>query len=591
MIRPPPAKKLVFFLPILIFFAYFFLVFVMDRSTENMMGKGTYGAGTRSVIPLAWLLAAVPLAVVLLLLYRRPLRGRGLRYSVCVLTVLGAVFSFWSYFRPNVGANFVDYEAYWSNVILLYNGDFINMCAKSFYGHYALFMLPFFKLVGLNAVTVALTQGIEMLIVYCAILYCTSKITNDTVLRLCCIIAMFYSLNGTGIYPQGTPHRLLFPALMMVLGVRVTLVHASRASFVFGFFLALFAIIWNTETGMVVLCAWALLYFLHSMYTFKGRARWLRCAVAVCSMPVILLAAWQTVSLINMAILGSWERMSFHDFVFPLLSSYIEGIAYSVDFSLFRGIPHWVVTAAFLLLCLFIGIGDFVFGHSSPRRLLVTYFAAMGLMNALYFFNRAAYGNLHQCVFLIALMLILLLMEHTGHSFFTSPANIQSGIRAGIFAGHVYGFALLLVLAIFGFPPTVASLQKYQDLTTLDEIPRALEEAGVPEDALLYSPYASFIDMASDKYTYSQMNSNCTATSEHELGQKLLAAQRPFCASVFSNDNGTAAEISERWRGRFQQLTGQDAFDDLYMFPEEITISVHGGVSDTIRFFLFRLRS
>ena len=99
---------------------------------------------------------------------------------------------------------------------------------------------------------------------------------ENTVIRILGCIAMtlpILSMRG-GYYWQVWPHRILFPAVLLLYGAFcLRLNRMNRLTCVLGYVLCLAGVVWNTESGMICAAAWAALWILR-YFVLKNRDRY-----------------------------------------------------------------------------------------------------------------------------------------------------------------------------------------------------------------------------------------------------------------------------------------------------------------------------
>lgn len=314
------------------------IYYLLDSNSKNMLGRYIFYKDKIFIIA-----AFLTILLYLFSHIKRKIQWKYIRgFLECISIVICGVGGY----KPNVLYDTYNYTAYWLSVVQVYDRVAYDSSKLSFYGHYPILMLPYFKIVGLNAVTVALLQSIENIVICIAILYCIRKITDSEWIRICGIIAAAYFVGASACHvPQGFPHRVLFIAIMLAIGCKTTYAKQKKNWFVIGYILSFLSIIWNTETGVVLLVAWSFFVFMHSYFSLIGWNRNILCITAIVMIPVIFLCSWGFVSVINQWYLGG-AHMTLNEFIYPLLSKdYMAALTYNVEFKF----SPWVVVIILLL--------------------------------------------------------------------------------------------------------------------------------------------------------------------------------------------------------------------------------------------------
>lgn len=149
-------------------------------------------------------------------------------------------------------------------------------------------------------------------------------------LRVLGALAVTFPVLGMrgGFYWQVWPHRVIFPMLLFLYGAWI--LKKELCNFwtaVGGYLICLLAILWNTETGLILTVAWAGMLISRFLSVGKIKIRrllWLSFA-QFAGMAGAVFGAYGTVNLYN--ILKHSPANSFEDFLIPLLSgSYMTGV-------------------------------------------------------------------------------------------------------------------------------------------------------------------------------------------------------------------------------------------------------------------------
>jgi hypothetical protein len=137
------------------------------------------------------------------------------------------------------------------------------------YGLYPHFISPIFKIVPLTVLNFSiLMAGLLALSFSLIYLFLTKVIKNDLIrfLGFCTVVfwgylfiklSLFIRLDFRDYYFQYHPIRFLFPCLLLYLGARY-FENKNKALYYAGFVLSAIGVLWNADSGIVVLGAWLL---------------------------------------------------------------------------------------------------------------------------------------------------------------------------------------------------------------------------------------------------------------------------------------------------------------------------------------------
>lgn len=250
-------------------------------------------------------------------------------YAALVLLV------FYSMYTPNIFgrgelSDAYHGHAYFNSVYNIYQGMPYTHNVTSIYGHYGLFFkIPMELVHGDFKAFVAMVAEIGAFAHICAFLI-LELLVKSRVLRVLGALAVTFPVLGMrgGFYWQVWPHRVIFPMLLFLYGAWI--LKKELCNFwtaVGGYLICLLAILWNTETGLILTVAWAGMLISRFLSVGKIKIRrllWLSFA-QFAGMAGAVFGAHGTVNLYN--ILKHSPANSFEDFLIPLLSgSYMTGV-------------------------------------------------------------------------------------------------------------------------------------------------------------------------------------------------------------------------------------------------------------------------
>ena len=373
------------------------------------------------------------------------------------------------------------------NVSSIYEGIPFSITNVSFYGHYAILLMPFLKLFGLNIYTVQVTQIIEVAIVILSLFYATEILTHRqsskfiAKLLICCYFIFSESLGS--VYPQGIPHRLVFVAIILALAIKY--IFSEKRSRILKTsidILCCLGIVWNLETGVVMTLAWAITKSVVDARNKTKVSLILYGVMYVVEAIVTFVFAWFSVSAINRVIYGG-EFLSLKLFVYPLGTSYVSGIESAVHFSDII----WILVLGILVFSFLFSLRR-VFVNKADKYLeALLLVSSSSIMLFPYFYNRAAYFNL---VTVSYMQLVLI-----GLIFCVELKNRRSGLATIV---HVIGLSIALILTTNNYTNSSGIFSKGNRAYHKQQYEAFVKELEtvVPEGAVFYGTGSSYYAMS-----------------------------------------------------------------------------------------------
>lgn len=154
-------------------------------------------------------------------------------------------------------------HAYYNSVYNVYQGLPYTDTMTSIYGHYGLlFKIPM-KLVGGDfRMFVLMIAALGTLAHVCAFLVLELTVESRILRALGAVAAAFPVLGMRGgYYWQVWPHRMIFPMILLLYAaILMKKQWWNRWTGLAGYLICLLAILWNTETGVILAVAWMALY-------------------------------------------------------------------------------------------------------------------------------------------------------------------------------------------------------------------------------------------------------------------------------------------------------------------------------------------
>lgn len=323
-----------------------------------------------------------------------------------------ALLVFYSMYTPNIfgrGEQSDAYHghAYFNSVYNIYQGMPYTHNVTSIYGHYGLFFKIPMKLVhGDFKAFVAMIAGIGMAAHICAFLI-LELLVRSRALRILGALAVTFPVLGMrgGFYWQVWPHRVIFPMLLFLYGAWILKKNRCNIrTVIIGYLLCLAAILWNTETGLLLTVAWAGLHISRflSGERFRIKKLFLVVLANVAGMAGAFFGSYGFVNLYN--VLKHSPANSLEDFLIPLLSdNYMTGVLH-LDMPTAPS-AYMAVITLFLAGTAIGMVGWFQREKRHCWEKELVFLISVGSLGCLvYYINRPAYHNL-DCVAIPAVIL------------------------------------------------------------------------------------------------------------------------------------------------------------------------------------------
>ena len=151
-------------------------------------------------------------------------------------------------------------SAYIDSILNTYYGVPFTGLESELYGHYSIIMWPFMKIFGMNTNTIGIMLGLLTAAAFILLCACIMMSADSFILKVFGIGGLgIYGVTAYSIYWQSFPHRMIFPALLIfVLTFAAKKNKFGPKLFFIGLIIPTLALIWNTESGAVVIVSWAL---------------------------------------------------------------------------------------------------------------------------------------------------------------------------------------------------------------------------------------------------------------------------------------------------------------------------------------------
>lgn len=433
-------------------------------------------------------------------------------YGVLTVLVLYSMDTPNLFGRSNAGDSFHGH-AYFNSIYNVYMGLPFAGDLTSIYGHYALLWKLPMKLIGgdfrmfvfLQAVLSALTHLCAFLVLH--------QLTKKKVIRILGAIAITLPILGLrgGYYWQVWPHRMVFP--MFLLLYAVWYLKKKKSGWLWaalGYGICVLAVVWNTETGMILAVAWAGMHVCRMFcaeHISPGKTI-LGILLHGIGVAASFLGAWGLVNVYNFY--RSSPANSIKQFLVPLLSdSYMVDVLH-LEIPLFP--CGYMGEIALFLLGVAMGIVGWKCFRKEKEGIpwtwhLIFFLSVSGLGRLVYYMNRPAYHNLDCCHF--SAVILLAFFAERGISFQREKQwqSVERHSFHELMRGALGVMSLLTMLAlatgtVLLFSQNSEIKENYHNTEEFDELVESIGEY-VPENTFAFGLSVPEI------YSALHWNTNC----------------------------------------------------------------------------------
>ena len=310
----------------------------------------------------------------------------------CALSVvwylMSATVNTFEYYSFGKTYNVYHSSAYLDSILNTYYGAPFTGLESELYGHYSLIMLPFMKVFGMSTRTIAIMLGILAAASFLMLCACIMMSIDSFVLKVFGIGALgIYGMSAYSIYWQSLPHRVIFPTIVIFI---LTLAAKKKLFgprlFYIGLIVPILALIWNTESGAVVMVAWALC---GAESVIVKRTKIVRFLISlVISVAASVSGALTVLNIYNLVCGGAWiGPMEFIGFQ-------ATGFVGTISKDLASGNAYHVHIFAMLFICAVYGIHTlYIRREDSVKSIFALAVAALGIGIGTYFINNPSGGE------------------------------------------------------------------------------------------------------------------------------------------------------------------------------------------------------
>lgn len=232
---------------------------------------------------------------------------------------------FWIHFVPSYAYDYINlhhFESYYYPIYKVFSGLTIGYDFNCLYGLYPYIYEPFLKLTG--GVSIPKISFISSFLIILSSLSIAAALwfyIKNKVLYFLSVVSFVYFLcilpliSTNGYYLQFLPHRTIFLSLMIAvcaLYLNIKNKTVNKAILYLGYVVSFFSIIWNFETGFIVLAVWIALLIYLQLYRFKlnNKKLYLNISKILLSGILVLFAVFAVICMIPYFRIGKFISLS-----------------------------------------------------------------------------------------------------------------------------------------------------------------------------------------------------------------------------------------------------------------------------------------
>lgn len=377
---------------------------------------------------------------------------------------IGGIY-FYSLFTPNCYLSYYNtyhIDAYFNSVYSAMNGIARSELNSSVYGFYGILIAPFVKILGGNLTAFYYVICSLALCSYLCVVYIIVNLVRNDAVKIAGIIALVVTICSMhrSIYLQLIPHRILFSGFLtayILFGIK----HGFDRKIWFqivGYIICALSIIWNFETGIVLLVAYSSYFIVRALKKYKltEAKLYLEAIKLIVAMIITVISAWLFVGIVNVCMKGDF--LSFKTFIFPLINShYMDVLTYDYQ----KNIVAWLFIAvtAFLFIsnCLSKTNLNPKGAVDSKKDAFMFVIAVIVLGQMTYYINRPAYGNL-TIAYTMSVIMMCVVCDYCIYS----KLNEKNGLMKILYIGFGGILLTVLVALCLGGVYNYSSVQQYR---------------------------------------------------------------------------------------------------------------------------------
>ncbi|MEI0581486.1 hypothetical protein [Brachyspira pilosicoli] len=248
------------------------------------------------------------------------------KYLTICLSIISAIFIIYCDYFPKVYDTY-HHTAHFTSVFMTYNNIPYNKNMYSILGHYAILMKPFFSIFGLNVKTYSiLITSLSAISIISIIISIFILVKNKIYITIGILLTLFVNIFilSNSQYLAIRPFRTLFSSIMILY---ISLVGAKKniLFLIIGYLLASFSIVWNAETGIVLLISLLIsnIYVYCYDLTLKNKELYFNIMKQFLFLIASILFSYIILNIFNVYLLhGKYQGIK--DLLFPLFTGQIN---------------------------------------------------------------------------------------------------------------------------------------------------------------------------------------------------------------------------------------------------------------------------
>jgi len=282
-----------------------------------------------------------------------------------IICLLAAIYVSSIYVTNNYGLNsdaFLNFDAYYYPVFEVFHGKVLSIDFHNIYGFYPYFIAPLLQLTG--SITIFKFSVVMAALIFISLASFLAVVWMNIKNKIIALIGYFALLFfavalplsiGKQFYLSYQPHRILFPALILLTGS--LLLHTPKKSMkniltVTGYILVCMSLVWNLDTGIVAGGAWCLLllYMTALDESFKSPKLYKNAAVTIVLAILAVFSSYVIIASITYVRSGIWISAS--------ECFYAQNIFYNYGFNMLPmlGLDLWNILILLYVIGLIISL-------------------------------------------------------------------------------------------------------------------------------------------------------------------------------------------------------------------------------------------
>lgn len=393
--------------------------------------------------------------------------------GMMLIYILFALLAAYAVYMPNFLSAFYNTyhtHAYFNSVYRVIQGGAYSDVNLGVYGFYGIIMGPIVKLFGGTYFGFNIALAIFTFLSIMCFFYTIDNLVDSDLLKILCCFGIsfgFIALQG-GIYHQNFPHRHIFAGFLSGF---MTFSYKHKKMKKYRWIICVLSIIWNFETGIACTLGYAG-YQIVGCIKDNG-IKWKKIIINILMLPVCIIGAYIIVNLYN--IIFGHGLLDVKYFLFPFMSanSYMDTINKKIE--MFPSL--WMLVCALLLSIIAIAINRILINGQKRidyRLCIVTGMEIIVIIQASYYINRPAYGNLA-----IVLPILVILMAYEIEQFWQNNKNgrsISDSCKNVVAVALTTGLIILAGISISRYYVLEEQRDQNRDKTKIYEMMSAIEQ-------------------------------------------------------------------------------------------------------------------